>query len=289
MAEKTKIPYCDHTANAWRGCQRVHVGCDHCFAAAIAKRNPAMFGIWGSEGEYGTRVYGGDKVFRDVVRWDRRANKTGVTERVFWNDMSDTFEVWIGLMRDSAGRWLGNPHGIEHNWLTMSDIRLRIFETIDATPNLTHILLTKRPENIWRMFPEDQNPGMEGIPAYLTNVWLLFSASDQATLDAGLPYLLECCNVCPVIGLSLEPLIGRVVIPEEALQHLRFVVAGGESGAHYRPCEVSWIADIVEQCRAAGIPVWVKQDSNRYPGRQGRIPDELWNVKELPTWSKRAG
>jgi hypothetical protein len=27
---------------------------------------------------------------------------------------------------------------------------------------------------------------------------------------------------------------------------------------------------------------FVKQDSDRYPGKQGRIPYDLWAIKELP-------
>ena len=40
--------------------------------------------------------------------------------------------------------------------------------------------------------------------------------------------------------------------------------------------DLSWLADTVEQCRAAGVPVFVKQDSGRRPGMRGRIPEELW-------------
>ena len=49
-----------------------------------------------------------------------------------------------------------------------------------------------------------------------------------------------------------------------------------------RPCNVAWIRSIAEQCRAAGIPCFIKQDSGPRPGQQGRIPDDLWSVKEFP-------
>lgn len=35
------------------------------------------------------------------------------------------------------------------------------------------------------------------------------------------------------------------------------------------------------QCKAAQVPVFVKQDSGPRSGMQGRIPDELW-IKEFP-------
>jgi protein gp37 len=63
---------------------------------------------------------------------------------------------------------------------------------------------------------------------------------------------------------------------------LDWVVGGGESGPHARECDVEWIADIARQCGAAGVKRYVKQDSGPQPGQQGRIPDALWAVKQLP-------
>ncbi len=40
---------------------------------------------------------------------------------------------------------------------------------------------------------------------------------------------------------------------------LHWVIVGGESGPGARPCDVGWIRDIVGQCRAAEVPVFVKQ------------------------------
>jgi len=40
MAENTKIQWATHTANAWRGCAKVHAGCTHCYAETLANRFP---------------------------------------------------------------------------------------------------------------------------------------------------------------------------------------------------------------------------------------------------------
>jgi len=37
------------------------------------------------------------------------------------------------------------------------------------------------------------------------------------------------------------------------------VIVGGESGPHARPCDVAWIRSIVEQCKGADVPCFVKQ------------------------------
>lgn len=37
MAQTTKIEWCDHTFNPWRGCTKVHAGCQNCYAEARAE------------------------------------------------------------------------------------------------------------------------------------------------------------------------------------------------------------------------------------------------------------
>lgn len=80
--------------------------------------------------------------------------------------------------------------------------------------------------------------------------------------------------------LSIEPLLedlGRL-----DLTSIDWVIVGGESGPGARPCDVAWIRSVVRQCRAPGVPCFVKQDSGPRPGRQGRVPDDLWAAKEFP-------
>lgn len=94
--------------------------------------------------------------------------------------------------------------------------------------------------------------------------------------------------------VSLEPLLGPIdlaIVPNRPLRGLGlgssawpgldWVIIGGESGSGARPCDMAWIRSIVEQCQAASVPVFVKQDSGPRPGMQGRIPDEFW-LKEFP-------
>jgi hypothetical protein len=40
---------------------------------------------------------------------------------------------------------------------------------------------------------------------------------------------------------------------------VHWVIVGGESGPGARPCDVSWIRSIVEQCKTAEVPCFVKQ------------------------------
>jgi protein gp37 len=48
-----------------------------------------------------------------------------------------------------------------------------------------------------------------------------------------------------------------------------WVIVGGESGHNARPCNVEWIRSIVRQCKAAGVPAFVKQLGAKHVTEQG--------------------
>lgn len=131
----------------------------------------------------------------------------------------------------------------------------------------------------------------------LPNVWLITSVEDQTRADERIPHLLRC--PAAVRGLSVEPLLGRVdlhgVLPGHACNRCNsawygsdpqcprcsytdpmalathdrvgvdWVIVGGESGHNARPCDVGHIEHVVNQCDAAGVPVFIKQMGSR-PG-----------------------
>ena len=74
--------------------------------------------------------------------------------------------------------------------------------------------------------------------------------------------------------VSAEPLIGD--LGDIDLSGIDWLIIGGESGPQHRPMDIEWLDSVIERCDAAGVPVWVKQDSNVLPEQQGRIPDRLW-------------
>lgn len=108
-------------------------------------------------------------------------------------------------------------------------------------------------------------------------LWLGVTAENQATADKRIPLLLQ--TPAAHRWVSCEPLLEPVDLrpgnwippigggprvnllrPWEAVgPALDAVIVGGESGPGARPCCDEWIESIVEQCRGAGTPCFVKQ------------------------------
>lgn len=283
MAAQTAITWCNATFNPWIGCSKVAPGCTNCYAEADMDHRRGRV-KWGP---FGTRSRTSDNYWKQPLRWNRQAEAAGGRRRVFCASLADVFEQWDGPIVDAAGNRLKESatgdiapreqgdYGPSSRWLTMSDLRRDLFALIDRTPKLDWLLLTKRPENVLRMWDYSrkvkghvsQNEG-DGIEALRKNCWLGCSVSDQATADAAIPHLLKCRDLCPVLFVSAEPLLGPVNLhlgkrddgrPWERHLELDWLIIGGESGRNARPCNLDWIRDLVRQCREAGVPCFMKQ------------------------------
>ena len=123
----------------------------------------------------------------------------------------------------------------------------------------------------------DWMEGWRFWPAVLPNVWLGVSVEDQHWADIRIPALLE--TPAAVRFISAEPLLGSVDLTWcggiDTLRRdwiggpgggmgaphplLNWVIAGGESGAGARPCDLEWIRSLVYQCQQDEVPVFVKQ------------------------------
>lgn len=260
MGDKTRISYIDATFNPWRGCMKVSPGCEHCFAEAETKR-------WGKDlwGPRKPRLVTSKAYWRGPLAWDRAAAVAGRPALVLCGSLCDVLE---------DRRDLAEP-------------RARLWGLIERTPNLIWLLLTKRIENAALMWPAEW--AAVRTPA---NVWLGVTAEDQAMADLRIPYLLG--RTVAVRFVSCEPLLGpvdlRAWLGEGPLTAggIGWVIVGGESGPERREMDVAWIEDIVAQCHVKGVRCFIKQDAGLHPGAQGRIPDELWRIKEFPDALQRS-
>lgn len=282
MANETNISWTDATFSPWRGCQKISKGCENCYADTFSHRNPKLLGVFGTEAQGGTRVVASDDMWRQPLKWNAQGSS-----RVFCASIADVFEDWSGPMLNHKGEQLYR-NGEFETPLTMDDVRRRLFDLIDATPNLTWQLLTKRPENIRRMWqqaghPFCTHPADDDWAYSRLNVWLGTTVENQEAADNRLPELLENSDLSPVQFLSMEPLLGNVDLrwPEEInpfmtplLNYIQWIIVGCESGSHRRDTKIEWVRDLRDQCKAAGVAFFVKQleidgkvatDINQFP------------------------
>jgi protein gp37 len=297
MGQRTKIEYVHHTWNPIRGCEHAllpdgseHPGCAHCYAEAMSKRNPKVLGTWGSEEEGGVRTVAAPGYWGLLRQWNAAARKAQERRRVMVS-LFDPFEAWDRPMHSHRGRqlmvsdeeplrWLEWPDdGVEgmlpierqnvesgvFRPLGFDDVRSRMFDEIDRGEWLDVLLFTKRAQLIREWWPE-KPPHLMRTPCdvdYRFNAWLIYSASDTATLLAGWPDMAECRSYASVLGLSLEPLLGPVDLrwmrTADSDRVPDWITVGGESGPHARPCRLEWIRDIIAECRFMGVPCYVKQ------------------------------
>jgi protein gp37 len=258
MAETSKIEWCDSTFNPWIGCTKIAPACDHCYAADMSKRYG--WAEWGNHPRKRTSA----GLWDGVRKWQRLAPaflaEHGRRRRVFCASLADVFDNQV------PAEW-----------------RADLFDLIARTPNLTWLLLTKRPENIAAMLPAALN---------WSNVWLGTSVEDQKAADHRVPILREQRPRVAGLFLSCEPLLGPIDFerggfalhrPLTSPQGRKYpgidwIIVGGETGKGARPMDPEWVRKIRDDCRAAGVPFFMKQwgdwhpDALRFTDTQGRCP-----------------
>ena len=80
--------------------------------------------------------------------------------------------------------------------------------------------------------------------------------------------------------LSLEPLLGP--LPKLNLRGIDWAIVGGESGPGARPMDPLWVADLRDQCVAAGVPFFFKQWGGVQKSKTGRtLEGRTWD--QMPT------
>lgn len=171
------------------------------------------------------RVVASESVWRAMESLGRCAAKTDERFRVLVR--AEVFEYWEDVMVNASGHELydnrsggwndryGDRDGHRLR-LTMTDVRRRLFDLIDATPDLDWLLPTKQPENVLAMMPQKWEfdsavssdiGAMVDTPAVRPNVWLGTTVSGPDDLWR-IPHLLKVPSA--VRFLSCEPLLGPV-------------------------------------------------------------------------------
>jgi len=271
-------------------CVKHSRGCAHCYSEALALRYQRGAAFTRANMEH-LEPFLDDKEVRHILT-AKTVDKLPVSgSRCFLGDMTDVFGDWV---RD--------------------ELLDRLFAVLALRPDVTFQVLTKRPERMADYFatgpgvtrfsrireqmyvnpcalpvPEPfAHPYPDRVPWPLPNLWLGTSVEDQAAADARIPHLLRV--PARVRFLSCEPLLSAVdlrpYLPNTFTgfprgPRISWVIVGGESGPDARPMNIEWARSLVSQCRAANVPVFVKQLGacpvvTRFYGRPAMPFDEPW-------------
>lgn len=290
MAAKTEISWCDATFNCWIGCTKVSPGCDNCYAEA--RMDTRLHRVHWGAGQPRVRT----QTWNEPLKWNREPffECPDCGKRGSAKEMGDEPKACKHLNAKPARArvFCASLADVFDNEV-LADWRIDLWDLCDATPNLDKLLLTKRIGNVKHMVPlRWMQPG--GWPKH---VWIGATVVNQEEADRDIPKLLAL--PAPVRFLSMEPLLGRVVLPEVFLRPLRidgrecaypdgcglidWVIVGGESGPKARPMHLQWVRDIVRQCRAAGVAVQVKQLGREVMDDGMSSPGEHWPTGKVRT------
>lgn len=243
MSAVTKIQWCHHTHNPWRGCRKVSDECENCY---IVHTPPFRVTgqVHGSE-----RKRAGESTLKEPYAWNRAAEKAGERRRVFCLSLGD---------------WLDDEN-VPIEWLA------QLLKTIYETPWLDWLLLTKRPQK-WRkrilevmaLIELEFNGFSEWVSDWNTgtppeNIWIGVSAGANQEAALAIP--------AKVHFLSCEPMLHA--LDETHAARFDWIIFGGESGHDARECYIEWIRDGVAFCRAHDIACFVKQLGARPMSRTG--------------------
>lgn len=290
--QMSKIQWTEKTWNPLAGCKEVSPGCTNCYAAVMAHRLAAM----GQEKYQGTthKLDNGKVVWTGKINLMGEDTLTEPLKRpkptmYFVNSMSDLFhedvpDDFILLV------FAVMAYTPQHTYQILTKRAERAERWFKWMSNQDCYSPQEMIANEYCM--EYSRPASKRFDWPLPNVWMGVSVEDQKRADERIPHLLNC--PAAVRFLSCEPLLGPVnvsrslsrLINEQATLHtftedavaaygatppegravtlivngmVNWVIVGGESGPGHRPANLDWIRSVRDQCKAAGVPCFIKQ------------------------------
>lgn len=242
MADHSRIEWTETTWNPWTGCTKVSPGCKNCYAERMSRRLQAM-GV--KKYRNGFKVTTHMDEFETPLRWKR-------PRMVFVCSMSDFLHPMI------------NDRHV-----------LRVLDVMKQARGHTFQVLTKRPQRMVDI--------LKGYNRMLTrNVWFGVTVENQECAEEKVPILM---NVAAKVRfVSCEPMLGPLDL-RRWMPHaycLKWVIVGAESGPGARPMKLEWARDLLDQCKKAEVPFFMKQiveNGKKVPFED--FPEDL-KIREMP-------
>lgn len=320
MAAKTSISWTQQSWNHIRGCSRKSEGCRNCYAEVTANRFSApgkpYHGLVTSKLRVIENVSYSFPQWTGVVRFIPEELCTPMFWRkpqlVFVNSMSDLFHEKVSFEVIAATFGIMLLCG-RHTFQLLTKRAERMPEFFawleEQCENGSHppavcvaAALKLAPEHhkgyILRAMEASD---LHQWPA--PNVWLGVSTENQSTADDRIPFLLSV--PAAVHFLSCEPLLGPIDLERFAfgrcsehdfesgfcvprsnrcVNHIRWVIAGCESGSRARECDIAWLRELRDWCTKYNRKFWLKQakELGTMPSTEADLPAENCDASGEP-------
>lgn len=287
MSEKSKIEWTDATWNPLAGCTKCSPGCENCYAERMSHRLESMHQkdrkkykhLW-KYNEVITCGAWNNSIYLDIPSLDKPLH-WHKPRRIFVCSMSDLFHPKVPFdFIDKVMFTIYKSYSMGHTFQILTKRVRRMMKYFSGNVDGRIIGLFRRTDN--RYTSEHRLTNSVNL---LPRVRLGVSISNQAEADEKIPIIIQI--PAAFRWLSIEPLLSKINltawldvqeqeftakrnskeirsgsksnIKNTSRQKLDLVVVGCESGPKRRPCKIEWVESIVAQCKAAYVPVFVKQ------------------------------
>ncbi len=298
----TKIAWCDETINPIVGCSKISDGCKFCYAEKAAasprlQQFPQYRAVirsngWNEKqkGDWNGKTFFVESALEKPLHWKQ-------PRRIFVCSMGDLFHESVPF------EWILKIIGItvaapQHEYIFLTKRSERMYEFFACYPDgwlirksmeysslsseffaldsVRDLLTDKKiseANDYWKNnYDQSKRGKLDGpVPFPQPNIWLGVTAENQEQADKRIPILLQIPAAKRFV--SIEPMLGKIDFKKTTLfkkQHydranLDWVIVGAESGAKRRYCAKTWVENIVEQCKNADVPCFIKQchDENK--------------------------
>lgn len=263
MMDKTKIEWADASWNPVSGC--LH-RCEYCYARTIAGR----FAGCDSYNTLDTTFENG----ATIHELDKPAMNNNGTKAPYPFEFEPTFHryrldqperwtrprnIFVCSMADLFGKW------VPDRWIE------EVFKACAKAPQHRYLFLTKNPTRYIKLEEEGKLPKAENMwyGSTITNPqMMLFYSKDHN------------------IFISMEPLLKPfkdedVGMEPNWMKAVGWVIIGAETGNRKGKItpEPGWVDTIVRRCRAAGVPVLMKDSLTPVIGEEKMLREFPWEAR----------
>lgn len=293
MMNRSKIDWCDFSWNPITGCRH---DCTYCYARKQSRRfcGDVRLNKASSQLQKQDDLWILEESFKNIN------NKViplpvGFEPTLHRYRMSMPQEkklpanIFVGSMADVFGEW------VPDEWIA------EVFEACNAAPWHNYLFLTKNPKGM----PLNSFIYTGTTDKHSDNYWFGMSATNQESLERGYKHF---TNIHGNTFLSIEPLhepinlshidtgnviynitksMGYYVGSGRNVQNPKWVIIGAETGSRKGKVipKREWIAEIVDHCQSAAVPVFMKDNLKNVWGEN--LLQEFPRQLITPSWINR--